>query len=302
MSGPVATLRSRARHVVRRIIAYEHRLGARVFSFVAERQEHPAPAPGQPELARAPREHERRGLAALAPYLQLAPAHAEPEPGAERLEAGLLGGEACGEVRHGVAPRAAVRDLLLGEDAPQEAVLPAVDHVAPARDVDAVHADAVDAHPRSRTDLGPDEPGELVRHGAHARAVGALDHHARQGLRARVTNEDAARAVHLALERGHALGEPRDRLDGRLRLDRNVAEDLRELGEAPGERGERLARLGGDAEQGERRENAVPRGRVVAEQDVPRLLTAEVHAQALHLLVHVTVAHLGFDDADARRL
>src|SRR5688572_19873812 len=117
MSGPVATLRSRARHVVRRIIVYEHRLGDRVLAFVAERQEHPAPAPGEPKLARAPGEHERRRLAPLAPHLQLAPAHAESEPGAERLEARLLGGEACGEVRHGVAPRATVCDFLLGEDA-----------------------------------------------------------------------------------------------------------------------------------------------------------------------------------------
>src|SRR5207247_3640642 len=111
MSGPVATLRSRAGHVVRRIIAYEHRLGERVLSFVTERQQHPAPAPGEPELARAPGEHEGRRPATLAPHLQLAPAHAEPESRAERLEPGLLGGEARGEVRHRIAPGAAVRDL-----------------------------------------------------------------------------------------------------------------------------------------------------------------------------------------------
>src|SRR2546426_6660485 len=86
MSGPVATLRSRASHVVRRLIAYEHRLGERVLPFVTERQEHSAPAPGQPELPRAPGEHEDGRLASLAPHLELAPAHAEPEPRAERLE------------------------------------------------------------------------------------------------------------------------------------------------------------------------------------------------------------------------
>src|SRR5919198_555473 len=120
MSGPVTTLRSRASHVVRRIIAYEHRLGERVLSFVTERQEHPAPTPGEPELARAPGEHEGGRLATLALHLQLAPAHAEPEPRAEGLQPGLLGGEARGEVRHRVAAGAAVRDLRVGEDASQE--------------------------------------------------------------------------------------------------------------------------------------------------------------------------------------
>src|SRR5205809_5179952 len=300
MSGPVATLRSRASHVVRRIIAYEHRLGERVLPLVTERQEHSAPAPGQPELPRAPGEHEGGRLASLAPHLELAPAHAEPEPRAERLETGLLGREARGEVRHRIAPGAAVRDLRLGEDTLQEPVPPAVDHVAHARDVDEVDADAVDPHAGSLTDLGPDEPRELVRHGAHARAVGPLDHHARQRLRARVANEDSPGAVHLALEGRDALGEPGEGVDRRLRLHGDVPEDLRELGQAPGERGERLARLRGDAEQGERRENAVARGGVVEEQEVPRLLAAEVRAEALHLLGHVAVPHLGLDDADAR--
>src|SRR5438094_363946 len=279
MSGPVATLRSRAIHVVRRIIAYEHRLGERVLPLVTERQEHSAPAPGQPDLPRAPGEHEGGRLASLAPHLELAPAHAEPEPRAERLETGLLGREARGEVRHRIAPGAAVRDLRLGEDTLQEPVPPAVDHVAHARDVDEVDADAVDPHAGSLTDLGPDEPRELVRHGAHARAVGPLDHHARQRLGARVANEDSPGAVHLALEGRDALGEPGEGVDRRLRLHGDVTEDLRELGEAPGERGERLARLRGDAEQGERRENAVARGGAVEEQEVPRLLAAEVRAE-----------------------
>src|SRR2546422_786211 len=268
-SGPVPTLRSRASHVVRRLIAYEHRLGERVLPFVTERQEHSAPAPGQPELPRAPGEHEDGRLASLAPHLELAPAHAEPEPRAERLESGLLGREARGKVRHRIAPGAAVRDLRLGEDTLQEPVPPAVDHVAHARDVDEVDADAVDPHAGSLTDLGPDEPRELVRHGAHARAVGPLDHHARQRLRARVANEDSPGTVHLALEGRDALGEPGEGVDRRLRLHGDVTEDLWELGQAPGERGERLARLRGDAEQGERRENAVARGGVVEEQEVP---------------------------------
>src|SRR5437773_6942468 len=118
MSGPVATLRSRASHVVRRIIAYEHRLGERVLPLVTERQEHPAPAPGEPELPRAPGEHEGRRPPPLAPHPQLAPAHAEPESRAERLEPGILGCAARGEVRHRIAPGTAVPERRLGEAAP----------------------------------------------------------------------------------------------------------------------------------------------------------------------------------------
>src|SRR5439155_26111995 len=99
MSGPVATLRSRASHVVRRIIAYEHRLGERVLPFVTERQEHPAPAPGQPELPRAPGDHEDRRLATLAPHLDPAPAHADTDHRAECLERVLLCSDARRVVR-----------------------------------------------------------------------------------------------------------------------------------------------------------------------------------------------------------
>src|SRR3989442_4775419 len=107
MSGPVATLRSRASHVVRRLIAYEHRLGERVLPFVTERQEHSAPAPGQPELPRAPGEHEGVRLASLAPHLELAPAHAEPEHRAERLESSLLCRDALSDMPHQIATDAA---------------------------------------------------------------------------------------------------------------------------------------------------------------------------------------------------
>ena len=78
--------------------------------------------------------------------LEVAPAHAETQAGAERLGGRLLGREARGEVRHGVAPGPAVGDLALGEDAAQEALVPARDDVAHARNADEIHADAVDRH------------------------------------------------------------------------------------------------------------------------------------------------------------
>src|SRR6267143_6545424 len=111
MTGPVATL-----------IAHEHSLRQRIFPFVAEREQHAAPAPRPPDLLRPSEEHELRRLAALAAHLELAPVHAQPQPGAERLQPRLLRRKACREVRHGIAPRAAVGDLLRGEDALQETV------------------------------------------------------------------------------------------------------------------------------------------------------------------------------------
>src|SRR5260370_25491704 len=129
-----------------RLSAHENSLRRRLFPYVREGQQHAAPAARAPDLPRASGEHELRRPAALAAHLELAPAHAEPEPGAERLQRRLLRREARREVRHRVAPRAAVRDLLLGDDAPEETVLPALDHLAHARNVDQVHADAGDGH------------------------------------------------------------------------------------------------------------------------------------------------------------
>src|SRR2546429_150425 len=83
-------------------------------------------------------------LAALAPHLELAPLDAQPEAGAERLHPGLLGREAGGEVRHRIAAGAAVRDLLLGEDAAQESLVPARDDLAHALDLHQVHANPID--------------------------------------------------------------------------------------------------------------------------------------------------------------
>src|SRR5207249_1336483 len=137
-SGPAATLTSRRSPV--RVIVHEHRLRERVVAVVGQGQQHVTAAAGQTQLARAAVEHQARRLAALAADLEIAPAHAEAQPAAERLRGRLLGREARGEVGHGIAPRAAVGDLALREDAAQEALVPARDDVAHARDPDDVHA------------------------------------------------------------------------------------------------------------------------------------------------------------------
>src|SRR5438445_1392933 len=139
-SGAAATLTSRRSPV--RVIVHEHRLRERVVAVVGQGQQHVTAAAGQTQLARAAVEHQARRLAALAADLEIAPAHAEAQPAAERLRGRLLGREARGEVGHGIAPRAAVGDLALREDAAQEALVPARDDVAHARDPDEVHADA----------------------------------------------------------------------------------------------------------------------------------------------------------------
>src|SRR6267143_424923 len=127
-SDPAATLPSRRSPL--RIIVHEHRLRERVVAVMRERQQHVAAAARQAQLARAAVQHEAGRLAALAMDLEVAPAHAETQAGAERLGGRLLGREARGEVRHGVAPGPAVGDLALGEDAAQEALVPARDDVA----------------------------------------------------------------------------------------------------------------------------------------------------------------------------
>src|SRR6266545_3709362 len=85
-------------------------------------------------------------LPALAPHFHLPPAHTHPQSSAQSLERRLLGGEAGGKMRNGVAPTAAVDDLLVGEDAPQEPLIPALNDLTHSRDQRQIHADAHDVH------------------------------------------------------------------------------------------------------------------------------------------------------------
>src|SRR5439155_12853150 len=152
--------------------------------------------------------------------------------------------------------------------------------------------------PMRSAELAPDDAGELVRHHLDTPAIRAFDHHAREWLGAGIANQHAAAAVHLLLERGDLLVEAGDRVERRLRPHGDVDENLWELAHAARERRERLARLTRDAEQRQRGEDAVAGGRVIGKQQVPGLLTAEVRAPALHLLVNVPVADLRLHDLD----
>src|SRR5256712_1843699 len=131
---------------IAKLIAHQNRLRERIFPFVGQREQHVAPAPAQADLPGFPRQDERRRLGALPAHLQLAPAYAQLQPGPQRLAPRLFGGEARREVRHGIAPRATVGDLVLGEHPVHEALLPAIDQRAHARDADQVDADTRDFH------------------------------------------------------------------------------------------------------------------------------------------------------------
>src|SRR4051812_35577207 len=129
-SGIAATLAARAQLTGCTLtgdVVDQHRLGDRVVAVVAQREEHALGAARAGELTRASVQDQHRRAAALSPDLELAPVHAEAQPGAERLEPRLLRGEARGEVRHGILAAAAVRDLVVGEDAVQEALVPALE-------------------------------------------------------------------------------------------------------------------------------------------------------------------------------
>src|SRR6266540_2882730 len=122
----------------------KHGLGQRVVTVMGEGEEHATGALGQGDGAAAPVEDHRRRLAALAPHFHLPPAHTHPQSRAQSLERRLLGGEAGGKMRNGVAPTAAVDDLLVGENAPQEPLIPALNDLTNPRDQRQIHPDAHD--------------------------------------------------------------------------------------------------------------------------------------------------------------
>ena len=65
-------------------------------------------------------------------------------PRAQGLQRGFLGGEARRQMRDGIVPPLAVGDLRLGEDAVEEAILPALDHLPHPGILRQVHPDAAD--------------------------------------------------------------------------------------------------------------------------------------------------------------
>src|SRR4030095_9553520 len=88
---------------IAKLIAHQNRLRERIVPFVGQREQHPAPAPDQPDLLRLARQDERRRLRALAADLELTPMHAKLKARAQCLEPRLLGGEARREVRRRIA-------------------------------------------------------------------------------------------------------------------------------------------------------------------------------------------------------
>jgi len=88
----------RRAEAVATLIVHQHRLRERIVPFVRQGEQHPAAAFPNPISATGPT-GPGRGLRALAAHLELAPADAELQPRAQRLESRLLGGEPRREVR-----------------------------------------------------------------------------------------------------------------------------------------------------------------------------------------------------------
>src|SRR5258705_7580088 len=127
-----------------RRVSDQKRLGHRIVAIMTQREQHARGSFGAGDGLRPPSQHHGGRLAALPAHLELTPVHAHAEPGAQRLERRLLGREARGEVGNGIAPAPAVGDLVIGEDATEEAIVPALHHAAEARDLGEVAAYALD--------------------------------------------------------------------------------------------------------------------------------------------------------------
>src|SRR5262245_6915403 len=148
-------------------IAQQHGLCERVVPVVREREDDTRPAPGQRNGTALAGEDDGRRLAALAANLDLAPLDPHPESGTQRLERGLLGSKTRREMLDGIAATLAIGDLVIGEHAPEEPLVPALHDFAHPRDQRQINPDALDAHarlpPRSRrpgTDFTARSPSE----------------------------------------------------------------------------------------------------------------------------------------------
>ncbi len=99
---------------------------------------------GAEPLRRAAGQRHRRLAGAEVDHPHVAPEDAAMKPGAERLGAGLLGGEALGVGGGAHPPPLRFPPLDVGEDAADEALAVALERLLDAPDVDQVAADADD--------------------------------------------------------------------------------------------------------------------------------------------------------------
>src|SRR5450756_759593 len=141
----------------------------------------------------------------------------------------------------------------------------------------------------SGTEARPDLRGKIGGDGVDERRVRALDHDAREGLGARVAQEDPPVARHPLLGRAPRVGEAGDLVEGDALSDLHVHEDLRCVYEA-GLRREFLPRGGEQRREVQSRQRAVACRREVGADEVSGLLAAEERARLLHLLDDVAVA------------
>ncbi len=128
--------------------------------------------------------------------------------------------------------------------------------------------------------------------------VFAFRHHPYHRFRARGANDEAALVAEAAaalLDGGFdVLG-----LQGFAALIADVLQQLRQRLELPADLRGRLAGTNDDGKHLQCRDQSVAGGRVIAQDDVPRLFAADVVAAFAHLLDHIAIANLGADQRDA---
>lgn len=93
-------------------------------------------------------EHQLR-RSAVTDHFHVVPQHTCGVAGAKRFHRGLFRGKSRGKVRCRVAPARTILDLAGGEDAPQEAVPVAREHLGYAGDVRRIDPNAYDSHGRA---------------------------------------------------------------------------------------------------------------------------------------------------------
>src|SRR5450759_5747261 len=123
----------------------------------------------------------------------------------------------------------------------------------------------------SGAEARPDLRGEIGGDGVDERRVRALDHDAREGLGARVAQEDPPVARHPLLGRAPRVGEAGDLVEGDALSDLHVHEDLRCVYEA-GLRREFLPRGGEQRREVQSRQRAVACRREVGADEVLSLI------------------------------
>src|SRR5438270_8470103 len=142
---------------------------------------------------------------------------------------------------------------------------------------------------RSRGRL--DRLANVIDQALHEGRVIAFSHHADQWLSTRFADDKTPTALELGFGRGDAFLDAVGLQRLRAPVEPDVLEKLRKRFELAQEFARRRSPFDQCGKHLQTCDEAVPRGRMVRQDDVPRLLAADVAAALAHLLEHVAVAN-----------